>query len=351
MLELKNIQLKLGAFSLKSVTFTVEKGDYFILLGVSGAGKSMILETIAGLTKPNAGTIVLDGKEITQEKIQHRRVGLVFQDHAIFPHLSVRENIAYSLYNTAFSRVEKQGMIEDVARQMEIENLLHRRPTSLSGGELQRVALARTLVQKPTILLLDEPLASMDVQLRYELRSLLRQLNKNGQTIIHVTHDYDEAISLGNKIAVVHKGSILQQGSPEEVFHYPASEFVAHFTGTKNFFPARSRGMDNPGELVVDEKVTINFAGQDLGAEGFVMLRNEDIFLSASAVKTSALNNFKGMVKEITPARYGVEVLVDIGIPLYVSVTQESKVGLELRENQEVWVHFKASAVRFLKKD
>jgi molybdate/tungstate transport system ATP-binding protein len=212
------------------------------------------------------------------------------------------------------------------------------------------VALARTLIQQPKVLLLDEPLASMDIQLRSELRSLLRQLNRTGQTIIHVTHDYDEAISLGNNIAVVHDGSILQQGLPEEVFHHPASEFVAHFTGAKNFFPAKPVMHGKNNELLVNDKLKIIIAGDEFDSEGFILLRNEDIFLSKTEVETSAANNFPGVVKEIIPSRNGFDVTVDIGITLFVSITNESAKTLDLRENISTWVHFKANAVRFIKK-
>ena len=146
MIEIKNINVTVGNFSLKSVDFAVDRGDYFILLGVSGAGKSMILETIAGLVRPSTGNIVLNGTDITHEKIQNRSVGLVFQDHAIFPHMTVRENIGYSLHAFSIDHAEKKKRIERIAMQMNILSLLYRKPATLSGGELQRVALARTLV-------------------------------------------------------------------------------------------------------------------------------------------------------------------------------------------------------------
>ena len=194
MLNLNEVCLKQGKFSLKSISLTVEKGDYFILLGVSGAGKSMILETIAGLLKPVSGTILMNGNNITNAKIQDRKIGLVFQDHAIFPHMTVYENLAFSLHGKKLDVVQKMDQIATVAAQMSITGLLNRKPSTLSGGELQRVALARTLIQNPSLLLLDEPLSSLDVQLKDELRTILRKLNRSGQTIIHVTHDYDEAV-------------------------------------------------------------------------------------------------------------------------------------------------------------
>jgi len=350
MLEVKNINVQVGNFSLKSVDFSVNNGDYFILLGVSGAGKSMILETIAGLVHPSSGTILLEGRDITKEKIQNRSVGLVFQDHAIFPHMSVRENIGYSLHGSVITHIEKRQRINAIAEKMNIANLLHRRPGSLSGGELQRVALARTLIQEPAVLLLDEPLASMDIQLRSELRSLLRQLNRSGQTIIHVTHDYEEAISLGNKIAVIHNGVILQQGSPEEVFHFPSSEFVAHFTGARNLFPAVPVHDAESSEAWINGSIKVKLVSQMVKNEGYILIRNEDIFLSGKEVDTSAVNNFIGRVTEIVPSRNGVEIHIDIGIPIFVNITRESLLHLDLHENSAVWVHFKATAIRYIEK-
>ena len=350
MLEVKNINVSIGNFSLKSLDFSVSKGDYFILLGVSGAGKSMVLETIAGLVRPESGSILLNGMDITHEKIQNRSVGLVFQDHAIFPHMTVSENIGYSLHGISMAHFERKKRIDTIAEQMNILSLLGRRPATLSGGELQRVALARTLIQQPAVLLLDEPLASMDIQLRSELRSLLRQLNRTGQTIIHVTHDYEEAISLGNKIAVIHNGIILQQGSPEEVFHYPASVFVAHFTGARNFFPTVPVHDPENSEAIVNGSVKVKLTSQIVKNEGFIMIRNEDIFLSGKEVDTSAVNNFRGVVKEIIPARNGVELVIDIGIPIFATISRDSLSHLDLHENSTVWVHFKATAIRYIEK-
>ncbi|MEI6899116.1 MAG: ATP-binding cassette domain-containing protein [Bacteroidota bacterium] len=350
MLNLNEVCLKQGKFSLKSISLTVEKGDYFILLGVSGAGKSMILETIAGLLKPVSGTILMNGNNITNAKIQDRKIGLVFQDHAIFPHMTVYENLAFSLHGKKLDVVQKMDQIATVAAQMSITGLLNRKPSTLSGGELQRVALARTLSQNPSLLLLDEPLSSLDVQLKDELRTILRKLNRSGQTIIHVTHDYDEAVSLGNKLAVVHQGTILQQGTPDEVFSHPSSEFVAHFTGARNFFKAKPLGAGTINMVEVEGKVKVFIPESEYDSDGYILLRNEDIFLSLSEVDTSAVNNFKGTVKEIIPSRHGVEVRVDIGITLSVSVTRESFTHLALSEFSLVWVHFKATAVRFIKK-
>ena len=330
LLKVDKVSKRLAEFRLKDISFVLQKGDYFILLGVSGAGKSMVLETLAGLVSPDSGIIELNGKDITHEKIQNRRIGLVFQDHAVFPHLSVRENIAYPLKGKVRGHSAKMIIVEKTASDLGIKGLLHRRPSTLSGGELQRVALARALVQQPEILLLDEPLASLDTRLKSELRGLLRKLNRSGQTIIHVTHDYEEAISLGSTIAVIYEGEILQTGSPAEVFANPKSEFVAHFTGAKNFFRATFPGP--PGQGVVNGKVIVKIASHVEHAEGYLLIRSEDIFLSNTAVDTSAVNNYEGIIRELIPNINGVEVLLDIGILIYSVITEESRAHLGLVE-------------------
>jgi len=346
LLLLEHISKRFPAFALKDVCLSVNRGDYFILLGLSGAGKSMVLETIAGLTLPESGSIRLNGTDITHEKIQKRGIGIVFQDHAVFPHLTVAENIAYPLRRPGISHAERKNRVEEIAANLDISPLLNRRPSTLSGGELQRVALARALVQQPQVLLLDEPMASLDIQLKGELRSLLRRLNRQGQTIIHVTHEYEEALSLGNRLAVMHHGEVLQSGSPEEVFTQPRSEFVAHFTGARNFF--RVSFPDQNGIAKINETISITISGQGEHREGYVLIRKEDIFLSSGEVETSAVNHFRGVIRDIIPTSVGYEVIVDIGIPVYSLITATSLANLSLREGGLCYVHFKASAVRFI---
>ena len=349
MLELKDINVDYGDFSLKDINFTVNNGDYFILLGVSGAGKSMLLETLAGLVRPDSGTILLNKKDITNEKIQNRNIGLVFQDHAVFPHLTVSENINYALYNSDLNKNEKREKVNNIAKELGITELLNRWPETLSGGELQRVALGRTLIQQPKILLLDEPLASLDTRLKGDLRRLLRMIHHKGQTILHVTHDYEEALSLGTRIAVINEGKIIQQGTPSEVFHHPKSEFVAHFVGVKNFFPASIVIENNTSFALTDNNIRIRIVSEEELAEGFVLIRGEDILLSNEPVETSATNNFSGQVVEVVPSSGGMDVTIDIGIELHALITRESQLKLDIREGNNCWVHFKATAVRFIR--
>ena len=347
-LELRNISKQFPDFSLKDVSFKVEQGDYFILLGESGAGKSMLLETIAGLVHPESGFILMEGNDITHQKIQSRKIGLVFQDHAVFPHMTVYENIAYSLHGRKLRLEEKKERVSRVANQLSISGLLDRRPSTLSGGELQRVALARSLIQQPKILLLDEPLASLDSRIKSDLRSQLRKIHRQGQTILHVTHDYEEALSLGSKIAVINNGSIIQEGTPEEVFRNPKSEFVAHFVGARNFFKARLTGENNNSVALIGNKLAVKLQSPDTGPEGYILIRSEDLILSNDSFDSSATNNFEGTIIEIIPGIRGTDVVIDAGIRLLALITAESLTRLELSEGKKIWIHFKATAVKFI---
>lgn len=348
MLRLQNISKRYKDFSLKNISFKVNKGDYFILLGESGAGKSIILETIAGLISPDSGSIMLDERDITKEKIQHRGIGLVFQDHAVFPHYSVGENIAYPLHGLSLKPEVRKKEVLTIARKLSIDNLLQRRPDSLSGGELQRVALARTLIQKPRVLLLDEPLASMDSLLKAELRTLLRNIHRNGQTMLHVTHDYEEALSLGNRIAVINNGEIVQEGTPTEVFQNPRSEFVAHFIGVKNFFPAKIIVENGLTFAQINDSMRVRLITDPLQETGFLMILGEDILLSKSSIESSSVNNWQGEVVEVVPTARGIDVAIDIGMKIHALITPESLARLEIAEGKNCWIHIKATAVRFI---
>ncbi len=348
-IQLNKISKKYAGFELKEISISVSENDYFILLGESGAGKSMILETIAGLVWPDNGEILFRGTNITQQKIQQRKVGIVFQDHAIFPHLKVFDNIAYPLRSRKCEGLTIREMVTKIATQMGIAGLLDRRPATLSGGELQRVALARSLVQQPEILLLDEPLASLDTGLKTEIRALLREIHKQGQTIIHVTHDYEEALALGTRIAVVNKGKIIQEGSPEEVFHHPTSSFVAHFIGIRNFFRVKTFSDTLGMKPITEEGLIIQLPEECVVSEGFVLIRGEDIILSDEPVNSSATNTFRGTITEILPTPRGIEVCVDTGTLFYALITHSSLNRMGLAEGGVVWIHFKATAARFIK--
>ena len=350
-LELKHISKKLGAFALIDISLELCDGEYFVLLGHSGAGKSLILETIAGLVRPDKGEVWLNNRNITFDKIQHRRIGLVFQDLAIFPHMNVAANIAFPLLRRGAHRADINKEVLLQAEHTGIVHLLQRRPETLSGGELQRVALARTLAMKPHCLLLDEPLSSLDIQMQDDLRKLLRSINQMGTTILHVTHHFEEAVSLATRVAVLNSGNMLQQGTPDEVFHHPKSKFVADFTGIKNFFKVSV--LHKFGSELAEAKIAgtslsfvlLNVSGV---SAGFILIRSTDIILSETSEGLSTVNNFPGIVREIIPSGYGYEVLLDVGIPLYVQITAASLEKMSLITGKNLWACFKAPAIRLI---
>jgi len=351
MLSIKNITKSFGAFALKSVSFDIAEGDYFVLLGPSGAGKTALLEIIAGIRSPDAGDIYLDAKEITRERIQKRRLALVYQERALFPHMTVRRNVAYGIRSSRSDGTAVARRVEALAAEVGIEKHLDRRPGSLSGGEAQRVALARALAMNPRCLLLDEPLSSLDAGARIQLRSLLRELNHRGHTMLHVTHDYEEAVSLASKVAIIENGRIAHVGEPMEVFRHPKSKFAANFIGIRNFFkgslqpPAADNGLP---QFITDGPRFSLLTNQKPG-EGYFMLRSEDVTVSLARPETSARNTFPGTIADVVPARLGMEIVVDIGVMVSALVTAESVKKLKLERGRKAWISFKATAARFLR--
>lgn len=351
MLYLDQLSVSFPSFTLEPLDLRVEKEDYLCLLGVSGAGKTVVLELLAGLIRPGGGRIWLNGKDITRQKIQERRIGLVYQDLSLFPHLSVRSNIAYPLRHKGLSRAGLGERIRQLAEETEVTHLLSRSPGTLSGGESQRVALARTLAADPDILLLDEPLSNLDVKLKAGLRRLLRRIHQGGKTIIHVTHDYMEAATLSNKVAVIHDGRLLQHGRPDEVFRHPRTSFVAHFSGVRNLFPCRPSGrvrVDGLAGAFIGDGIEILYQDPQNGKPAYLMIPDHEIILSREKLESSAVNQLKGRVREINMAGAGVEVIVDAGKEFVVSISRQSQAKLQLEAGRSIWLMFKASAVRCL---
>lgn len=351
MLNIENISVEFDDFSLREVSLTINKGDYLALLGVSGAGKTVLLEILAGLVAPDQGRILLDGLDITQKKIQHRSIGLVYQDLMLFPHMNVFSNISYALRKQKLSSEEIKIKVQRLAKKMGVSHLLHRYPGTLSGGEAQRVALARTLAAEPKVLLLDEPLANLDVKLKSELRSLLLDIHQSGKSIIHVTHDYLEAATLSTHVAVIENGRLVQYGEPEQVFRHPATEFVARFCGTRNLFPCVIESNNNDMGVktaVINDEVRVKLTDKVYKKNAYVMIPQDDIILSEQPIESSALNRFQGIIKEVYIAGQGIELIIDAGVDFVVSVSKRSQQKMELLPGKKTYLSFKASAVRLI---
>ncbi len=320
MLKTKNISKKYKDFAIEDINLEVQEGEYFILLGNSGAGKTLLLEIIAGILKPTIGKVYFNNKDITHVKPQDRKIGLLFQDCALFPHLTVKQNLAFSLKKRKNNKPIQEKAILEYAAAMDVSHLLYRSPETLSGGEQQRVALARTLIMNPKLILLDEPLSSLDKKSRNDVMLLLKKLNRQGYTIIHVTHDFQEARALATSIAVMQKGRIIQSGNPSEIFHNPTNEFVAHFVGNKNFFPVKYSSINGHTTAVfknTDKQVIINKKINQ--KEGYILIENEAISLYKNGQLSKKSNSiFEGRVIDTFRLYHEYELVIDIGIPLYL---------------------------------
>ncbi len=352
MLKVERLAKRLGNFAIYDISFQVAEGEYFVLLGASGVGKTVLLETITGIIPADSGSIHLNGTDITHEKIQKRNIGLVYQDQALFPHLSVRQNIAYGLKCRKQDHSTVSNNVEQIAQEVDIFHLLDRKTGTLSGGESQRVALARALVVQPRCLLLDEPISSLDVSARGDMRALLRRINRDWKiTMIHVTHDYEEAIALAMRVGIMEHGSVVQIGTPSEIFQHPKSEFVANFIGVKNFFSGElvrhKENVDSCAEFVTDGPTLVVVTDAENG-HGNVVIRSEDITISPRPYSSSARNVFQGTIIDVCPVRLGIEVVVDIGMEMAVLVTQGSIDKLGLACGKKVYVSIKATAIKFL---
>jgi len=236
-LSLRGVSRRYGDFvAVRDASLEVGSGRFLTLLGPSGSGKTTILMMIAGFVEPSAGTVLLDGRDITALPPERRDFGMVFQGYALFPHMTVAENVAFPLRVRRMGRAEREAKVRAALDLVQLDRFAERRPAQLSGGQQQRVALARALVFDPALLLLDEPLSALDKKLRAELQDELKALHRRvGRTFINVTHDQEEALSLSDEIAILDHGRLVQVGSPQDLYERPATRFVADFLGKSNF--------------------------------------------------------------------------------------------------------------------
>jgi putative spermidine/putrescine transport system ATP-binding protein len=249
------------------VDLEIEPGEFFTLLGPSGSGKTTTLRLIAGFERPDEGRVELSGADVTNRAPYERDVNTVFQDYALFPHMTVAENVAYGLRVKNVPRGERKRRVEEILRVVRLPDVAGRKPIQLSGGQRQRIALARALVNAPKVLLLDEPLGALDLKLRQEmqieLRRIQREVSEVGITFVYVTHDQEEALTMSDRLAVFNEGRIEQLGTPAEVYEHPATEFVAGFVGISNVLERDGRRF-----TVRPEKIRMHFDGTGEGAPG-----------------------------------------------------------------------------------
>jgi putrescine transport system ATP-binding protein len=319
-IELQSLSKHFGNFAaVDDVSLKIYRGELFTILGGSGCGKSTLLRMLAGFEQPSAGRILIDGVDVTRTPPYDRPVNMMFQSYAVFPHMTVEQNIAYGLKKEKLPRDEIAQRVEEMLQLVQLPELAKRKPNQLSGGQSQRVALARALIKRPKVLLLDEPLAALDKKLREQTQFELMNLqDKLGITFVVVTHDQEEAMTLATRIAVMDAGRFIQIGTPGEVYEFPRNRFVANFFGQINVFEATVVASDG-------QHVTVRLDGSDTeirtghgqllapGSHCAIGVRPEKLLISTTAPAQEGLSVTRGVVEDL--AYYGNRSLYRVRSP------------------------------------
>jgi len=343
MVEVRNVTKRFGDFvALDNVSLTIGEGEFMTFLGPSGCGKTTCLRLISGFEQPTTGQILIGGQDVSNDPPYKRNVNQVFQSYALFPHLTVRENIEFGLRMKKMSSARIKELVDWDIAVTSLQGMEDRKPAQLSGGQRQRVALARAIVCEPKVLLLDEPLSALDAKLRTQMRTELKNLQKRlGITFIFVTHDQEEALSMSDRIAVMNKGRIEQVGTAAEIYHYPRTEFVAGFIGETNIVEAEvleSRDGKLLCRLEGGVELWIAGSGTVPGSKMLVSLRPEKIHLHRQP-PAGAENIFRGRITSevFKGAVDDLTLVTDGGLELGALMANEGESGPEFHEGEQVW--------------
>ena len=343
-LELVGITKRFPGFTaIERLDLTIPAGSFFALLGPSGCGKTTTLRLIAGLEDPTSGRILIGGKDVTNTKSYRRPVNTVFQSYALFPHMTIIENVAFGLKRRGIDNAG--GLAHEALRLVELDHLAQRRPAQLSGGQQQRVALARAVVNRPALLLLDEPLGALDLKLRRQMQIELKQIQGDvGLTFLHVTHDQEEAMTMADTIAVMNKGEIEQMGAPEELYELPRTAFVANFLGQSNLFtgPVQSSKGDTIVVDVAGRKVEVpRDRAQRHAGDVTIGVRPEKLALVTAEPKQTAGLNMIGPGRVVDVSFSGVSTQYQVQVPglgLMTVFSQNMAFGPVVNVGAEVWL-------------
>ncbi len=347
MLELQSINAAAGAFRLQDVSLQLATGEFHAILGPSGSGKTTLLKTVLGVLAPASGRILLNGEDITEMAIERRGLGYVPQQLGLFPHLTVRENIAYSARARGICTTEFQVHLDRLIDATGIGSLLSSFPPTLSGGERQRVGLVRALASQPKLTLLDEPFTALDENLRRELWHLLIELRQQqGLTILFVTHHLTEAHFLADRVSVLLDGRIAQQDATMAVFERPASSAIARLLGVENLLPTRvleiAQGL---ATIEIDGVRLLARAPDPVRDQMLACIRAEDVILQGTS---HASNGLHAEVLALQPGRPMTELQLDVGFPLQASATRATCEALALRQGAQVQVHIPPAAIHMI---
>ena len=340
-----------GVTAVDGLDLQIPAGEFFTLLGPSGCGKTTTLRLVAGFERPDTGAILLDGVDVAHTPAHRRRVNTVFQSYALFPHRSVRDNIAFGLKYQRLGKDEARRRVSEIMALVRLDGLADRRPSELSGGQQQRVALARALVLQPPVLLLDEPLGALDARLRLDLQVELKRMQEQlGVTFMYVTHDQDEALTMSDRVAVMRDGRVEQCGAPQELYERPQTAFVANFLGASNLVPVTiAEGAGDGGVVEVGSFALRTAQGIPPGAdsEAVAMIRPENVRLREHGA--TGENVIPAMVDEVVYLGFHQEVRVRIptGALLRVDVPNDDE-QVEYRQGDAVAVHLPPRHVRLL---
>jgi spermidine/putrescine transport system ATP-binding protein len=343
-LELIGITKRFPGFTaIEDLNLTIPAGSFFALLGPSGCGKTTTLRLVAGLEEPTAGRILIGGKDVTQTKPYQRPVNTVFQSYALFPHMSVIDNVAFGLKRRRID--DAMTKAHEALRLVELDHLSQRRPQQLSGGQQQRVALARAIVNRPALLLLDEPLGALDLKLRRQMQTELKEIqNDVGLTFLHVTHDQEEAMTMADTVAVMNKGKIEQMGAPEELYELPRTAFVANFLGQSNLFSGPVVA-SSPTSIVVDvggRKIEVpRERAQRHAGEVTIGVRPEKLVIHTQAPSGDSLLNVLGPGRVVDVSFSGVSTQYQVAVPgvgTVVVFAQNLSFGPVVQLGAEIWL-------------
>lgn len=348
MIEIKNLSLQLGNFSLKDINLTIGDKEYFVILGPTGAGKTVLLECVAGLHHIKHGEIWMEQDEVTHLTPEERNIGYVPQDYVLFPFLNVIDNIAFGLRETKCSKTDIGEKVQALANLMGISHLLYRDTHSLSGGEKQRVALARALAPSPKILLLDEPLSGLDLRTSKYLRPELLQIHRElGVTTLHITHDQMEAEEMADRIAILNAGRLEQVGRPREVFFYPESETVSDFIGALNILSCDYCRTLGQGLMEVNCNGLRIILPHDGDSVQRIALFPRDIYISDTQPPGPLVNRFKGIITNIESSGAIVRIEVKVGEnTLRAEMPRDIFKDMDLTVDKEVFLILKLRRIR-----